>query len=551
MRQIVAGSLGLLLGLLTAEVHAGDPSGLAMPSRRVIASSTAPIGSPATGITLGRPEPVSLGRPIALQDNSNVVPGRLDGTLRPIGYVAPASELQRATLIRAQSVEETPQKLPPGTPLQFDVPSGVDDRGRVRIATKPEEEGRIIHSGPVMMDPTGVPCPTCGSPQPSSGVCNSGHCWGGWSLPGCFWDDCCDTQGCSPKCFWVSAEYLLWNIKPGDVPPLVTTSSPASRGIIGNPDTSVLFGGPLTDNEDRNGGRVGFGFWCDPSHCLGLEGSFLFLGQRRNDFMATSPGSPLLARPFFDVNLGTQNSELVADPGNLAGTIQVDSSVRIWGAEANLRHQLCCNDCYKLDWIGGFRFLELDDNLSISESLGVLPTSQTGAAGAGFQVTDAFSARNFFYGGQMGLQGEVNWRRWFLNASGKLALGCNSEVVTINGQTTFIVPNTNPRYREGGLLALPTNIGRYQRNEFAVVPEVGVKLGYHVLPRLRAFVGYNVLYWSQVVRVGDTVDPVVNRSQIPTILNNGTLVGPARPAFGWRGTDFWAQGLTFGVEFVF
>jgi hypothetical protein len=37
---------------------------------------------------------------------------------------------------------------------------------------------------------------------------------------------------------------------------------------------------------------------------------------------------------------------------------------------------------------------------------------------------------------------------------------------------------------------------------------------------------------------------VVNATQIPP----GTLVGPARPTYLNKQTDFWAQGISFGVE---
>jgi hypothetical protein len=37
-------------------------------------------------------------------------------------------------------------------------------------------------------------------------------------------------------------------------------------------------------------------------------------------------------------------------------------------------------------------------------------------------------------------------------------------------------------------------------------------------------------------------------TQFPIRSGNGPLVGSARPAFTFDGTDFWAQGLNFGVE---
>jgi hypothetical protein len=42
---------------------------------------------------------------------------------------------------------------------------------------------------------------------------------------------------------------------------------------------------------------------------------------------------------------------------------------------------------------------------------------------------------------------------------------------------------------------------------------------------------------------------VVNSSQLPA--HTGSFVGPPRPAFGFRDTDFWAHGVNFGVEFKY
>src|SRR4051812_2131124 len=58
------------------------------------------------------------------------------------------------------------------------------------------------------------------------------------------------SAGTSPQ-FWASAEYLLWWIKGGSVPPLVTTG-PAlpltpPPGSFAAPGTGVLFGGDERD----------------------------------------------------------------------------------------------------------------------------------------------------------------------------------------------------------------------------------------------------------------------------------------------------------------
>ena len=95
-----------------------------------------------------------------------------------------------------------------------------------------------------------------------------------------------------------------------------------------------------------------------------------------------------------------------------------------------------------------------------------------------------------------------------------------------------------------GLLAQGTNLGSRSTNEFSVIPEGTTAVGYQVTEGIRAFVAYSALYWTNVTRAGDQIDMVVNATQIPP----GTLNGAARPGVTGTKTDFWAQGVSFGVE---
>ena len=97
----------------------------------------------------------------------------------------------------------------------------------------------------------------------------------------------------------------------------------------------------------------------------------------------------------------------------------------------------------------------------------------------------------------------------------------------------------------GGLLTQPSNIGHYELNKFAVVPEVGVRLGVQVTDHLRLYAGYNFTYWSNVVRPADVIDLRVNGSQLPPRQN---VVGELFPKFEPRYSDFWAHGLVLGAQ---
>src|SRR5581483_11224265 len=236
-------------------------------------------------------------------------------------------------------------------------------------------------------------------------------------------------------------------------------------------------------------------------------------------------------------------------PGVLAGSVAVNERSNFWGIEENAILNICCGCCYRVDLLGGFRYLRLSEDLDIRENLTVLP-GVTGIGGTNILLADDFNTRNEFFGGQIGARAEYRSGNVFVNAVGKIAFGETEEVVNIHGVTVFTPPGSAPIARVGGLLALPTNSGKFSRDEFSVVPEVGINVGYQVTDHMRAYVGYTFLYWSDVVRPGDQIDRTINATQLPSSTGApSTLVGPARPAFSFHETDFWAQGINFGLEF--
>ncbi len=99
------------------------------------------------------------------------------------------------------------------------------------------------------------------------------------------------------------------------------------------------------------------------------------------------------------------------------------------------------------------------------------------------------------------------------------------------------------------MLALRTNIGHYQKDAFAFIPELGVNASFQVTKRIRLYAGYALLWVSTVARAGEQIDPTINTSAFPILNGNGPRVGPARPKFSFAETDFWAQGLNLGGEF--
>jgi hypothetical protein len=260
-----------------------------------------------------------------------------------------------------------------------------------------------------------------------------------------------------------------------------------------------------------------------------------------------APGEPAIGRPFFNAVTGQEDAELVSFPGVLAGSTAVNLSSRLQGAELNAVSLVCCCPCtWKVEALAGFRFLALDEGLGITEALAVLPGVPV-LGGTQFNIFDQFDARNQFYGGQVGVRGEYELGAWFARGSFKLALGDTQETADVNGATTIISPGGVATAGPGGLLALPSNIGHYSRDVFAVVPEVGFSVGYQFDTHIRLSVGYDFLYWSEVARPGDQIDRSINPTQlVRTPGGSVSTAGP--PFFTFQGTDFWMQAITFGLE---
>ena len=371
---------------------------------------------------------------------------------------------------------------------------------------------------------------------------------------------------CSPPCglpgkFWVRTEYLYWYTSGMHLPPLVTTGpSPDQPGYIGSPGTVVLFGDSRVNGFGRSGGRVTAGMWLDNCNQVGIQGDYFALASVATNFSATSGGNPILSRPFFDTrpDLNSPNVEQVASPGSIAGTVAVNVPTQFQSAGVNMLFNLCCcNNCYcdaclpgmngpggyRLDFMLGYRFYRLGDGVNVTETLASLDPTLPGS----FIVNDSFTTQNQFHGVEFGTSMQAFRGLWGFECLSRIAMGNNTEMVTINGSTAT-TQNGVTTNDVGGLLAQRSNIGHYRRDEFAVVPQIGLNLLYQLTPGLRATVGYTFVYWSRVARAGDQIDTDVNSTLLPN--NPNPPAGDLRhPQFVFRDTDFWAQGISAGLEY--
>jgi hypothetical protein len=357
-----------------------------------------------------------------------------------------------------------------------------------------------------------------------------------------------------PGRLWVSAEWLYWATSGNHLPPLATVSPAGTAqpiaGVLGaGPNTLVLFGDRNYDGEMRSGFRTQAVYWLDECQRCGVYGDFFFLGRAQSHFAAGEPGA-VVGRPFTNALTGLPDAELVTFPGVLAGGVAADTYTDVIGGGAGVIKNLCCDPCGgRLDLTLGYRYLRVTDDLTVYENL----SAREGSAappGTAFQIRDHFRARNHFHGVNVGLSGERRVDRLFVQGWASVALGVSHQVLTVDGSTVVTGPAGNVvTAGPGGLLTQPSNIGEYERNRFAVLPEAGVRVGYQVTDRLRAYVGYTFLYVSRVTRTGDMIDTRVNPNQfVPAV---PPVAGPALPAFDPPTRGFWAQGVSVGVQFLF
>jgi hypothetical protein len=370
-----------------------------------------------------------------------------------------------------------------------------------------------------------------------------------------------------PGWIWGSAEYLVWWSAGMDLPPLVTTSPLGTpredAGVLGEPGTEILYGGDDILTGSRSGLRLRLGFWFDPMYQVGLQGDYFELQNKSAKFEASgdTAGHPIIARPFFNINPrvpvtnvfdppAREDSGLVSFPDELTGTIRVNAKTELQSLGLHLRGLLAAegfsvaqaNWYSRADIVAGYRYMRLAESLGITEDF----TSLNPVTRSSFYIYDEFSTANEFHGFDIGAVWRGGWQKWSLELTGKTALGNVHQTVAINGTTAITQPNGPTADYDRGFLALPSNSGRYSRDRFAVIPELGVNLGFMVLPRWRASFGYTVIFWGPVVRPGDQIDRDINPDQLPPPIV--PLAGPLRPAFEYEDVNYWVHGLTFGLE---
>lgn len=373
-----------------------------------------------------------------------------------------------------------------------------------------------------------------------------------WTLGG---TPCCDSRFNRSVILgrlWTNFEILGWATKGSDVSPLVTSSpvnplTPvADAGVLGLATTDVLFGNHTVHDELRPGGRLTIGWNWQQGCPGGGEGYYFGLDGFSERFTAVAvDGEGILARPIVNDDTGLPDSVLVAYPGLLDGAIEIALDMHFSGAGILLRHTVCGDCCQRTDFLVGYRHARLSDSLRVSETLLSLDAASGFDAGDLIGRFDNFQAINHFHGVEFGIENRLLRGNFVVVGLAKAAIGASHKSLTIAGETLIDDGATVTSF-DGGVLALPSNSGRYSTQDFGAMGEVGISVEWQPWSTMRLSIGYSWLYWSDVLRAPEQIDTRIDRDQLAPTAGPGS-----RPDAFLRDTNFWAHGLTGGVRIDF
>jgi hypothetical protein len=382
--------------------------------------------------------------------------------------------------------------------------------------------------------------PCCGpglwGPGGLFGVANQCNgCGGGYG--GCG-DGCCDGGFCSNPLVWARFEVLLWWRQGQSVPPLVTTDptteAATTAGIL--PDAAILFGNGRIGSGIQGGGRIDVGTWLNPNQCVGIGDRVFGIGKDASTFTANSANTPVLAIPFVNFATGANDALLIAYPGLRSGEINVALNSSLISNDVYAKFLLCRDWCHRLDFITGWNYTRVDEDAELRTVSTVTEVGGTIPTGTVRHTLDQWTATNDFNGAIFGLQWQRNCGCWTTTAMARMSIGNMHETMVINGSSTIRVPGQGATTTTGGALTAASNVGQFNRNEFTAITEVGLNLGYRFAPCTQFLFGYSFLYINDIASAGSAIDTSI-----------GTNAGVTRPQFGFRHSDFWAQGINLGV----
>jgi hypothetical protein len=323
-----------------------------------------------------------------------------------------------------------------------------------------------------------------------------------------------------PIAWYASLDYVAWWVKPaGLAVPLVATTRGAAS--LDDPTATVLLGNQDLAYPTMHGFRATFGFAPVTTSSIGAEATCIYLPGRSTKRTFAGPG---LFLPFLD----TETTPPRESGLPVAGDVSAASWAEFWSAE--FAPWLCCYEApgVRVDGLVTFR------HLGLRESLELRARSRT------FETFDRFETRNYFFGAGAGARCSWESGRLVADVTARLALGAVAASDEAGGYTV-----RDGEAVGGGFFSFAQQ-GEFRHARFAVVPDVAVNVGWRVCPCAVVRAGYSFLYWSSVKEAGEQVRRRFDAAALPVF--GGDPDDAPSPKRQLRESDFWAHGLSVGVE---
>lgn len=381
----------------------------------------------------------------------------------------------------------------------------------------------------------------------SIGGCGSGTCGNG----GC--------GRCLPKANgfisfspdrWFGSVELLLMYRRGDRPPTLLTTGPSTNddtaGEIGQAGTSVVVGGEPIFKDVTAGGRLTLGTWLDNNQNRSLIFRGWFAGEKTFGFVRDQDSLSVIARPFEDVSdnqAAAQDTFLVAFPNRATGSISIRGDSNVYGADVSVRQFWYGTEGLSIDFLYGYQFMRLDENLSIRSS-SISLDDDFAPVGSTIAISDSFDIENEFHGGQIGIASMYREGCWSLSTLAKLGFGSLARRADLQGETSTSIDG-NTAVDNQGLLVRDLNSGKRTDHTFGFVPELDLTLGWRKFPNYEVTIGYHVTALTDALQVSGAIDPslAVNLSDPPT--------GQQSPSAAFNDRTFYVQGIHFGLQYVY
>lgn len=353
------------------------------------------------------------------------------------------------------------------------------------------------------------------------------------------------------KTTWFGAESLLWFSDSLNAPAIATTSAQGLLPVAGEPGVTTEFGG--ADGIGTGllpGFRVSGGTYFGDCDQFGVGGRVYGIFTKENGFSGTSDGTTSLGVPFFNMGLNPPAADAYlvgftaanGDPVS-AGSLVASSELDMIGADGSLYLLLGKSDDHRVDMVAGYTYNRLKSSIGLDTQSTNLFTGDAIPDGTVFTTNDLFDTENVFHGAHLGVLSTVMHDRINFSTLARVSFGNMRQTSNIQGSTRSELGGAVTD-NVGGIFAQQSNIGTYQRDDFAFLPELGLKLGYTPRENLEFTVGYTFLFWSTVALAGDQMDSSIDLTQV------GGAAGTS-PAANLVDSGFWMQGLDLGMSYSF